>query len=850
MSHAAGTIRFAYENGLLATVSSGSASVRLYRRADGRIVAAEDDLGRKVRYYYDGPGRLVEVKDLAGESWYLEYANDLLVAVTDPRQVTIFEAAYDGTQRAVRVRVLANAMDFYYKDRETHATDVLGRTTTFNWGADGITEAIVDPTGELAEVRFDAMRRPTELLRNGTPVAYMTYDARGRLATLKHLGSNARFSYGEHGLVGIDADDGRSQYGFDGGGRLTSASDEAGARNYRYASDGGLASISVKGSDGATVELRHGASGAASEVLRDGETLAVYKYRPVGRVDAIDYPGGLGATYQYDLRGLRSAAAYAGGESSSMGYDAAGNLIHYELRHANGEATSQHYKVGASNQVLSVSTDGAKVPTAWYEYDAAGKLRGVRAGGRTAVVDYGAADRVRRVSLDGGETEFEYSYEPGQADVARELDQRTGEARAAAGASAVFGPAHAIVYARLRAMDFGPLAYEPEHRTFRVSADHLRPDTAFLSSLRRRMVPLGGETPDPAPFGHDAPSNSLFLPPEYRAVNCQQCTSIVESVTVRIDEPVYVDERTNITVLANGVCIAADGADNYPYINPVHPFRFFVSFGDGTSTTYTPFLTSPEFRTSHVYRQVGPHTLRAVVRCSCPSALFSSYTKSVNFDVLCPVTPSTAEPSGVSAVSYSRSERSTSSWGRFVGHPLRVDIAAYYDEDSDSWKPKVTSATVREEIYVGYPSGIREASAAVATKSNCRQMINDLIRTSENEPIHQWAVLAAVRAHEWGHAREWEESVDRAFPDAKTTIEGLSVPHQCKMTAAQAKAKLLALSAYGKAVNNANDKARRHYNGIYANYAVADEQVVIEPIVRAIRNRAQDDWPSICQPVD
>ena len=248
-----------------------------------------------------------------------------------------------------------------------------------------------------------------------------------------------------------------------------------------------------------------------------------------------------------------------------------------------------------------MSTDGAEVPTAWYEYDAAGKLRGVRAGGRTAVVDYDAADRVRRVSLDGGEKEFEYSYQPGQADVARELDQRTGEARAPAGASAVFGPAHSIVYARLRAMDFGPLAYEPEHRTFRVSADHLRPDTAFLSSLRRRMVPLGGETPDPAPFGHDAPSNSLFLPPEYRAVNCQQCTNVVESVTVRIDEPVHVDERTNITVLANGVCIAADGADNYPYINPVRPFTFFVSFGDGTSTTYTPFLTSPEFRTSHVY---------------------------------------------------------------------------------------------------------------------------------------------------------------------------------------------------------------------------------------------------------
>ncbi len=535
-----------------------------------------------------------------------------------------------------------------------------------------------------------------------------------------------------------------------------------------------------------------------------------------------------------------------------MAYDAAGNLVRYRLRHASGETTTQSYEVGAFNQVLSASTDGADAPTAWYEYDAAGKLLGARAGGRTAVVEYDAADRVRRVTLDGGERVFERSYEPEQEDAASERDLRTGEVLAPAGASAVFGPAHAIVHARLRTVDFGPLAYQPERRTFRVSADHLRPDAAFLSSLRRRMAPLDGDAPDPSPFGHDAPSNGLFLPPEYRAVNCQQCTSVIESVEVRMDSPVFMDHRTNITVLASGVCLdTSGGAENYPYVGPLRSFTFSVSFGDGTRRSYRPSLPSPVFSTSHVYRRLGPHRLTALVYCDCASGVFSFRTASVDFDVLCPVTPSTTVPSGVSGVTYNRHTLSSSpdGWGRFTGAAPVVDIAAYYDDDSDSWKPKVTSATSREEVYVGYPSHISEASVGAATKSNCAQMISDLSRTSEYDVPSHWAMLAAVRAHEEGHASEWRESLDMAFSEAKATIEGLSVSHKCKKTAAEAKTQLEALPAYSAAIKDTDAVALGHYQNLGSQYAMDAEWAVTRPVVQAIRAKAkaEGDWPSACQ---
>ena len=255
-------------------------------------------------------------------------------------------------------------------------------------------------------------------------------------------------------------------------------------------------------------------------------------------------------------------------------------------------------------------------------------------------------------------------------------------------------------------------------------------------------------------------------------MNCQQCTSVIESVEVRMDSPVFMDHRTNITVLASGVCLDTDGgADNFPYVGPLRSFTFSVSFGDGTRRSYTPSLPSPVFSTSHVYRRLGPHRLTARVQCDCASGVFSFRTTSVDFDVLCPVTPSTTVPSGVSGVTYALRETSWSSWGRFSRGPLRVDIAAYYDENSDSWKPKVTSATNTNGIHVGYPSHISEASVGAATKSNCAQMIADLSRASEYDVPSHWAILAAVRAHEQGHAREWEEGMDLAFADAKATIE-------------------------------------------------------------------------------
>ena len=55
-SHATGWVRLTYRNGLIERAASASATVNFKRRADGRIVAVQDALGRSA-YAYDGAGR-------------------------------------------------------------------------------------------------------------------------------------------------------------------------------------------------------------------------------------------------------------------------------------------------------------------------------------------------------------------------------------------------------------------------------------------------------------------------------------------------------------------------------------------------------------------------------------------------------------------------------------------------------------------------------------------------------------------------------------------------------------------------------------------------------------------------
>lgn len=517
--------------------------------------------------------------------------------------------------------------------------DGLNRTTVFHRLASGVTEAVDSPAGTFSQLSFDANGRPVAVARDGVNVASLSYDAEGRPRSLRDASGETYFAHGPNGLTGA-AGAQTASYGYDAGGRLSFGSDTDGARTYRYDAAGFPNWVEL-GQWKTT--LRHNASGQTTELSRGGQTLVRYGYRSDGRVDSIAFgeKGGT-ASFDYDGRGLRERASYGASVQSAMRYDAAGNLVSFRVESPQGKR-SQDYELGGYNEVVRIRNGGdAPGPDVTFRYDPAGNAVAIQAGTRSSTASYDALDRVTRVTLDG-ETVVDYAYGPLDRDAVAAADGRTGETLARFGLSPVFGTMDSMVYARPRPATHAAVAYVPALKTFEAGWRHLVPDALRLASLRQRNLPVRGEAPDPAPFGHDKPSNSLFLPPEYRAVNCRVCSSSVRRVRVTAAGRVA-GRTTTVSIGIDGTCVYG-----YPEDGPSggvggvlrDTWGHTLSFGDGTpATTFTsPGNTASR---SHVYRRAGTYQVRDDVDCRACNSLLVLASGSTTVRVERPCNPGRA----------------------------------------------------------------------------------------------------------------------------------------------------------------------------------------------------------------
>ena len=629
--HGRGWVRLDWRRGALVEVTSDAGWVRISRRDDGRIASIVDDLGRTVAYSYDPDGRLTGVADRAGGQWRMGYAGaGRLSSITDPRSKVVLAAAWTEA-RVRRIRVLHETTDFSYTDTATTATNLLGWATVYRRDDSGITTSITDRTGATTEVAFDSQHRPVTVTRDGATITRVGYDEDGHLISLWQPVGETAFTTNNRGEVTVATGVWTARYRY-GERRVVHASDSGGVRDYRYDEDGTPAYVTVDGIDTA---LRTNADGTLAGLSREGRSLTTYSYAAGGRISSIDYGGDTTATFVYDARGLRTSGSYTYGSDNridaEMSYDAAGNLTRIERGIAGGEATEQAYVVGDYNEVLQVRTGNGQDPDRpdlSFEYDAVGRMQRATLGGRTATVEYDALDRTTQLVVDG-DIVLEHAYGPDDGDAATRQDLRTGGVLVAERLSPVFGTMESIVYARPRSAEFGIVAYSPTRKSFEVRPDALAADGLLLASLHARMVPLGGQQPNAAPFGHDKPSNSLFIPPEFKAVNCQLCDSSVLSVELSV-EPAGTHCPTNFTGTVDGSCAIVPPWDS-PIVFPiVLPWFHTTYFGDGSSASETTW--DGEVSGSHKYLLAREYTMSHFVVCPCPSA-FAVGSDSVTFEV-------------------------------------------------------------------------------------------------------------------------------------------------------------------------------------------------------------------------
>lgn len=524
--------------------------------------------------------------------------------------------------RVRRIRILHETTDFMYAGSTTTATSLLGWSTSYRRADSGMTESITDRTGVTTEVAFDADHRPVTVTRDGSMVARIGYDDEGRLATLSRPEGETTFTNSRRGVTAARGGwSARYRYSDL---RVVYARDARGERSYRYADDGSLAGATV---DGVDTELCTNTDGTLTEVSRKGQRLVSYVHAPDGRVSTIDYGNGRTAAFVYDMRGLRTTAdyTYVANETvnAAMTYDAVGNLTRIERSKAGaGEASEQTYTIGDYNEVLGVRTVDGRDPgrrDLTFGYDAAGRIVRAAVGKRSATVEYDALDRATRVVVDGG-TVLEEAYGADDDDAVAREDRRTGGVLVAARLSPIFGTMESIVYARPRTAEFGVVAYSPARKTFEVRLDALAADAVLLSSLEGRMAPLAGGDPNPAPFGHDKPSNRLFVPPEFRSVNCELCTGAVFDVYLTVTPaPAYCP--TSYSAVVDGFCQKLVGGldDNPISIGIPLPWLHSTDFGDGMSSGIR-VTSSTQVDGTHAYGTAGTYTMTHSALCTCPSA--------------------------------------------------------------------------------------------------------------------------------------------------------------------------------------------------------------------------------------
>jgi RHS repeat-associated protein len=329
---------------------------------------------------------------------------------------------FAGTAPAAGAGVIRNSWQRDQDGLVVASVDELGRTTNYEYDADG--EAVVtvspavmaesnggapisarpithsgyntfgeqvqtkDPLGNVTITRYDAAGRPiatrlpsytqpgtTTVL---TPESTATYDNNGQLATVTDaLGKITRYTYDQFGRVAkVTAPNlGATTLTYNGAGDQTSVTDPNGATRratYDYLGRQ-LTTTQVVRQSGAThtTTYTYGPGGWLSETRSPGNVLAKMTYNAAG--EAITSTDGANATtkYTYDGAGRLVQTTLADGTYTAVNYDLAGRDVATRAHDAAGVllATQTSEYDAAGNLVASTDARGTRIT---FGYDGTG----------------------------------------------------------------------------------------------------------------------------------------------------------------------------------------------------------------------------------------------------------------------------------------------------------------------------------------------------------------------------------------------------------------------------------------------------------------------------------------------
>jgi RHS repeat-associated protein len=368
-----------------------------------RVVSQKDPAGGVTGFEYDDEGGTTIITGPDGVKTKEEYADHLLVKVTE---------AF-GTDQATSITYGYQA---FVPSQVTSETDDLGNRTAYTYDQDGHLLTVTDPMGVKTQAFYDQDGHLSKTTDAGGASTLSTFDQSGNLASVTDAAGNVTTltSNPDGTVASVTAPDGgatvvgynqwgypvsetspegvastvvtdsvgrvvsetdgaglATAYGYDGRGFLTSATGPDGlATRYGYHASGLLASVTDP--LGSATRYVYDSSGRVAEVTDSTGARVVYERDRAGRVvrETATGQGGLRAvtSYGYDLLGRLVSVTDPTGQVSRFGYDRAGNLAWAQS--ASGSRTGYVYD-RAGRVLVETSPSGSATSYSW---DGAGRL--------------------------------------------------------------------------------------------------------------------------------------------------------------------------------------------------------------------------------------------------------------------------------------------------------------------------------------------------------------------------------------------------------------------------------------------------------------------------------------------
>jgi RHS repeat-associated protein len=380
-----------YDERGLATMSfapyyaTGTPSTELFKPV------AADAVETQTRTAYDGLGRAVESRQLAGNgdggkmlsTTKTVYGGDR-VTVIPPEGGTATTTLTDARGRTTELR-----------QHHSRSADATYDTTTYAYTVDGQLAKVTDPVGNSWTYTYDQLGRQTETVDPDKGSSKTSYDDRGQVTSTKDARGITLFSVYDNLGRKTELREGsatgtlRASWVYD---TLTGAKGQL-AESTRHTADGSYTSM-VTAYDKLyrptkTAVVIPGSEGALAGTYQTGSS-----YKPSGLTASISYSAagalaGGSVSYDYEDQTLRPIAVLGQGMTTSVKYSNTGKPLQYELGMTSGGKkswTTNTYEWGTQRLATSrVDREGENGVdrNATYRYDELGNVLSITDVSRT-----------------------------------------------------------------------------------------------------------------------------------------------------------------------------------------------------------------------------------------------------------------------------------------------------------------------------------------------------------------------------------------------------------------------------------------------------------------------------------